>query len=142
MKAAPFGLLGGYFLLQSTSEPGFTAVVLDLFFGLLCLALFTWAFIDGKDRKMPNPLTDERIYVVAGNYSQAEAFARVDLDRTGPGHGADYGPRPWLYVRDAWTLKGRVVNVARVYYTGTWRDRNDMADILDAVRISAAHGGQ
>lgn len=110
---------------------------LDVIIAVPIAAVLIWNVIDRRKIKMPDLTQDELIYVVAGNYTQAERFARTDLDRTGPGHGAAYGPRPWLYITGPNAVRDRAVDPARVYYTGAWRNRPDMEAILDAVRLCA-----
>lgn len=67
-----------------------------------------------------------KIFILAGNYAQAQAYAR----------STEISPSAWSYVSSAATIKG--TRNAKIIATGSWYCNKDIAEISDEIMRTEA----
>jgi hypothetical protein len=72
----------------------------------------------------------DTIYVIAYNYQQAKTVATMEWGYTGNGLDRGQGPRPWVYLRDDQSMRGRMFAEREVRWVEGWWKRVDAEEIV------------
>ena len=76
-----------------------------------------------------------KIWVVAGDAKQADAWIRSDLDRRWDAGEKTISKSEYVYLHDATRIRGH--RNPRGVFIGTWRQRPDIRDIVETLLIAS-----
>lgn len=76
-------------------------------------------------------------YVIAGNRDQASQWIKTDLEKRSKAGETTLSWSDYVIVNDSMKLRG--VRDPRGVFVGTWRERPDVVEILDALLIACVH---
>ena len=72
-----------------------------------------------------------KIWVVAGNYNQAQGWIKKDLDRRWDAGETTISKSEYVFVHDVVQLRGH--SNPRGVFVGTWRQRPDIRGIVETL---------
>jgi hypothetical protein len=78
-----------------------------------------------------------KIYVIAGNKEQANSWIKSNLDKRMKSGETTLSWSDYVYLDSPLKLRG--VQDPRGVFIGTWRDRPDIEELVDALFIACIH---